>query len=133
MLCFGRSALTFKRGTACSLSSFSPVGSGALTAGVLWLLEERISIRDAEIFAVGKIAESPRFSGEEDSSLQTAFPFYILAEGGDIVDGKRIGVLMECSGAERRQNDNLLIPYAHKGKSSDNWLDRSLDRALTHF
>ena len=30
-----------------------------------------------------------------------------------------IGVLMECSGAERRQNDNLLIPYAHKGKSSD--------------
>ena len=37
---------------------------------------------------------------------------------------------MECSGAERRQNDNLLIPYAHKGKSSDNSLDRSLDRAL---
>ena len=93
--------------------SFSPVGPGALTAGVLWLLEERISIRDVEIFAVGKIAESPRFSGEEDSSLQTAFPFYILAEGGDIVDGKRIGVLMECSGAERRRNDNRLIPYAH--------------------
>ena len=70
---------------------------------------------------------------EKDESLQTAFPLYILAEGGDIVDGKRIGVLMECSGAERRQNDNLLIPYAHKGKSSDNLLGRSLDRALTHF
>ena len=67
---------------------------------------------------------------EKGESLQTAFPLYILAEGGDIVDGKRIGVLMECSGAERRQNDNLLIPYAHKGKSSDNLLDRSLDRAL---
>ena len=51
--------------------------------------------------------------GEKDESLQTAVPLYILAEGGDIVDGKRIGVLMECSGAERRQNDNLLIPYAH--------------------
>ena len=113
MLCFGRSTLTFGRGTACSLTIIAPVGSGALTAGVLWLLEERISIRDAEIFAVGKIAESPKFSEEEDSSLQTAFPFYILAEGGDIVDGKRIGVLMECSGAEQRQNDNLLIPYAH--------------------
>ena len=25
---------------------------------------------------------------------------------------KRIGVLVECSGAEWRQNDNLLIPYA---------------------
>ena len=46
---------------------------------------------------------------------------------------KRIDVLMECSGAERRQNDKLLIPYAHKDKSSDNLLDRSLDRALTHF
>ena len=36
------------------------------------LLEERISIRDAEIFAFGKIAESPKFSGEDDSSLQTS-------------------------------------------------------------
>ena len=70
---------------------------------------------------------------EKGESLQTAFLLYILAEGRDIVDGKRIGVLMECSGAERRQNDNLLIPYAHKGKSSDNSLDRSLGRALTHF
>ena len=70
---------------------------------------------------------------EKGESLQTSFPFYILAEGRDIVDGKRIGVLMECCGAERRQNDNLLIPYAHKGKSSDNSFDRSLDRALTHF
>ena len=41
------------------------------------------------------------------------FSLYILAEGGDIVDWKRIDVLMECSGAERRQNDNLLIPCAH--------------------
>ena len=51
---------------------------------------------------------------EKGECLQTAFPLYILAEGGDIVDGKRIGFLMECSGAERRQNDNLLIPCAHK-------------------
>ena len=50
--------------------------------------------------------------GEKDESLQTAFPLYILAEGRDIID-ERIGVLMECSGAERRQNDNLLISYAH--------------------
>ena len=100
MLFFGRSALTFKRGTACSLSLFSPVGSGALTAGVLWLLEERISIRDVEIFARGKIAESPRFSGEEDSSLQTAFPFHILAEGRDIIDRKRIDILLELAETE---------------------------------
>ena len=40
-------------------------------------------------------------------------PLYIPAFGQDIIDVKRIGVLMECSGAERRQNDNLLIPCAH--------------------
>ena len=51
--------------------------------------------------------------GGKDESLQTAFVLYILAKGEDIVDGKRIGVLMECSGAERRRNDNRLIPYAH--------------------
>ena len=51
--------------------------------------------------------------GEKDESLQTAFPLYILAEGRDIIDVKRIGVLMECSGAERKQNDNLLIHCAH--------------------
>ena len=51
--------------------------------------------------------------GEKDESLQTAVVLYILAKGEDIVDGKRIGVLMESSGAERRRNDNLLIPYAH--------------------
>ena len=50
---------------------------------------------------------------EKDECLQTAFVLYILAEGRDIIDGKRIGVLMECSGAERRRNDNRLIPYAH--------------------
>ena len=50
---------------------------------------------------------------EKGESLQTDILLYILAEGGDIIDRKRIGVLMECSGAERRQNDNLLIPYAH--------------------
>ena len=50
---------------------------------------------------------------EKGESLQTPSPLYILAEGRDIIDVKRIGVLMECSGAERRQNDNLLIPCAH--------------------
>ena len=50
---------------------------------------------------------------EKGESLQTAFPLYILAEGRDIIDVKRIGVLMECSEAEGRQNDNLLIPCAH--------------------
>ena len=70
-------------------------------------------IKNVEILTVGKIAEFARFAGGERRKSPDRFSLYILAEGGDIVDGKRIGVLMECSGAERRQNDNLLIPYAH--------------------
>ncbi|MBQ8811393.1 MAG: hypothetical protein IJZ70_03685 [Bacteroidales bacterium] len=31
---------------------------------------------------------------------------------------------------EREEGVSLLIPYAHQGKSSDNLLDRSLDRAF---
>jgi len=73
----------------------------------------KFCIRNVEILTLGKIAEFAKFAGEKDESLQTAFVLYILAKGEDIVDGKRIGVLMECSGAERRQNDNLLIPCAH--------------------
>ena len=53
---------------------------------------------DAEIFAVGKIAESATFSGERGLSLQTAFLLHILAEGGDIVDRKRIARMQERSG-----------------------------------
>ena len=75
-------------------------GLRGIASWSLMTLEERISIRDVEIFAVGKIAESPRFSGEEDSSLQTAFPFYILAEGRDIIDRKRIDILLELAETE---------------------------------
>ena len=70
---------------------------------------------------------------EKGESLQTAFPLYILAEGGDIVDGKRIGVLMECSGAERRRNDNRLIPCAHKGKSFIVGVERKQGKSCTGF
>ena len=55
--------------------------------------------------------------------------FFILAENflTAIIQLRKIYKLegdwrsdgVQRSGAERRQNDNLLIPYAHKGKSSD--------------
>ena len=134
MLCFGRFALWLKRGTACSLSIILPCGVGGIDQLESFDFRRReILHRNVEILAVGKIAEFARFAGGERRKSPDRCFLYILAEGGDIIDGKRIGVLMECSGAERRQNDNLLIPCAHKGKSSDNLLDRSLARAFQHF
>ena len=38
----------------------------------LQYIVRRISIRDAEILSVGKIAEFTKFAGEKDESLQTA-------------------------------------------------------------
>ena len=37
---------------------------------------------------------------EKGESLQTAFPLYILAEGGDIMDRKRIDILLELAETE---------------------------------
>ena len=37
---------------------------------------------------------------EKGESLQTAFPFYILAEGWDIIDRKRIDILLELAETE---------------------------------
>ena len=40
------------------------------------------------------------------------------------------GGLLTLCWSLRKYNGNSPIPYAHKGKSSDNLLGRSLDRAL---
>ena len=114
MLCFGRYALWLKRGTACSLSVILPCGVGGIDQLESFDFRGReILHKNVEIFAVGKIAEFARFAGGERRKSPDRLPFIYPAKGGDIVDGKRIGVLMECSGAERRRNDNRLIPYAH--------------------
>ena len=50
---------------------------------------------------------------EKDESLQTAFSLYILAEGGDIVDGRILDFIQECSGSEmvvERQDSDSLCP-----------------------
>ena len=46
-------------------------------------------------FASGKIAESPKFSEKEDSSLQTALHLYILVEGKDIIERRIVVILLE--------------------------------------
>ena len=50
MLWRGRNALTFGRGTTCSLTFITPVGFGAQQAGVFWLLEEEILHKERRDF-----------------------------------------------------------------------------------
>ena len=50
MLFFGQNALTFGRGTTCSLTFIAPVGFGAQQAGVFWLLEEEILHKERRDF-----------------------------------------------------------------------------------
>ena len=113
---------------AVILPLWGPRGIDQLESFGFW--RRKFCIKNAEIFAVGKIAEFAKFAGGKRRKSPDRYLFY-RAERALTV--KRIGVLLECSEAERKQNDNLLIPYAHQGKSSDNLLDRSLDRALMHF
>ena len=64
MLCFGRSALWLKRGTACSLSVILPCGVGGidqLESFGFW--RRKFCIKNAEILSVGKIAEFAKFAG----------------------------------------------------------------------
>ena len=111
MLCFGRNALTLKRGTACSLSIILPCGVGGIDQLESFGFRGRKScIKNVEIFAVGKIAEFARFAGGERRKSPDRFS---LIRAAASYGGRRIGFLVECSGAERRQDDNRLIPLAH--------------------
>ena len=64
MLFFGRNALTFGRGTACSLTFIAPVGClghNKLESFGFW--RRKFCIKNAEILSVGKIAEFAKFAG----------------------------------------------------------------------
>ena len=60
--------------------------------------------------SVGKIAEFAKFAGGKRRKSPDRFSLIRAAASYGV---KRIGFLVECSGAERRQNDNRLIPLAH--------------------
>ena len=50
---------------------------------------------------------------EKGESLQTAFPLYILAEGGDVIGGRILDFILECSvsGTDvKRQDYDSLCP-----------------------
>ena len=64
MLFFGRNSLTFGRGTTCSLSIILPLwGWGHYKLESFGFWRRKFCIKNAEIFAVGKIAEFAKFAG----------------------------------------------------------------------
>ena len=66
MLWRGRNALTFGRGTPCSLAIILPCGVGGMTSWSLLAFGGRkFCIKNAEILSVGKIAEFAKFAGGE--------------------------------------------------------------------
>ena len=89
----------------------------------------KFCIKNAEILSVGKIAEFAKFAGGKRRKSPDRFTFTSWPKAGMLCTG---GLLTLCW-SSRKHNDNSPIPNAHQGKSSDNLLDRSLDRALTHF
>ena len=73
MLFFGRNALTFGRGTTCSLTIILPLwGLRGITCLSLTASGGANLGEGCRDFDVGKIAESARFAEEEDLSLKTA-------------------------------------------------------------
>ena len=66
MLWRGRNALTFGRGTPCSLAIIFSCGVGGIDQLESFDFRRReILHKNVEIFAVGKIAEFARFAGGE--------------------------------------------------------------------
>ena len=48
----------------------------------------KFCIKNAEIFAVGKIAEFAKFAGGKRRKSPDRFSLHILAEGGDVMYGR---------------------------------------------
>ena len=79
---------------------FSPVGLGALQAGVFWLLGEEILHKERRDFVrrqnrgVRKICR-----GRKTKVSRQLFIFHILAEGGDVVDRRIVDIMLELAEA----------------------------------
>ena len=98
MLWRGRNAQTFGRGTTCSLAIILPCGVGGIDQlESLGFRGRKSCIKNAEIFAVGKIAEFARFAGGERRKSPDRFSLYILAEGRDIFVGRIVDIILELA------------------------------------
>ena len=99
MLFFGRNALTFGRGTTCSLTFIAPVGFGAQQAGVFWLLEEEILHKERRDFVRRQNRGVRKICRGKKTKVSRPLYFHILAEGGDVIDGRIVDIMLELAEA----------------------------------
>ena len=59
----------------------------------------KFCIKNAEILSVGKIAEFAKFAGGKKTKVSRPLFFYILAEGGDVVDRRIVDIMLELAEA----------------------------------
>ena len=59
----------------------------------------KFCIKNAEILSVGKIAEFAKFAGGKRRKSPDRFSLYILAEGGDVIDGRIVDIMLELAEA----------------------------------
>ena len=105
MLWRGRNALTFGRGTACSLAIILPCGVGGIDQLESFGFRGRKScIKNVEIFAEGKIAEFARFAGGERRKSPDRFSFN--SSDSELWMG---GGLSFCWSAAERNGDRMTI------------------------
>ena len=99
MLLRGRNALTFGRGTTCSLAIILPLwGLRGIDQLESFGFRGRKSCKkNVEIFAVGKIAEFARFAGGERRKSPDRFSLHILAEGRDIFVVRIVDIILELA------------------------------------
>ena len=81
--------------------------------------------KDAEILAVGKIAESARFAEEEDLSLKTAI---CLIERQRVIKGRlldklaltrgRVPLIIKCTEGETNESRFVMRAWAFVGRES---------------
>ena len=109
MLFFGRNALTFGRGTTCSLKFISPVGFGALQAGVFWLLGEEILHKECRDFVLRQNRGVRKICRRKKTKVSR--PLFLISwpKAGILLMG---GLLILCCSL-RKHNDNSPILYAH--------------------
>ena len=75
------------------------MGLGALPAGVFWLLEEEILHKERRDFVRRQNRGVRKICRGKKTKVSRPLSFYILAEGGDVIEGRIVDIMLELAEA----------------------------------